>query len=108
MPLELNMSNPPSLEAVQAKLIDLIGARGREDRYAALLSRSGTLAARQLILQVCSDITAWEKQSGKRVYERRSRSGEIFSNAVERFVGDLLRAKADKNASGRVYRSIGK
>jgi hypothetical protein len=57
---------------------------------------------------MCSDITAWEQQSGKRVYERRSRSGEIFSNAVERFVGDLLRAKADKNASGRVYRSIGK
>jgi hypothetical protein len=57
---------------------------------------------------VCSDVTAWEQQSGNRVYERRSRSGEIFSNAVERFVGDLLRVKADKNASGRVYRSIGK
>jgi hypothetical protein len=114
--LEFNVSRAASageestvglLEA-RAQIVSLIAAHSRPDRYAALLSRSRTSAARQLILQVCSDITAWEQQSGKRVYKRRSRSREIFSNAVERFVGDLLRAKADKNASGRVYRSIGK
>jgi hypothetical protein len=114
--LEFNVSRAVSadeeataelLEA-RAQIVSLIAAHSRPDRYAALLSRSRTSAARQLILQVCSDITAWEQQSGKRVYKRRSRSREIFSNAVERFVGDLLRAKADKNASGRVYRSIGK
>ena len=114
--LEFNVSRAASageeataelLEA-RAQIVSLIAAHSRPDRYAALLSRSRTSAARQLILQVCSDITAWEQQSGKRVYKRRSRSREIFSNAVERFVGDLLRAKADKNASGRVYRSVGK
>jgi hypothetical protein len=114
--LEFNVSRAASaaeeasaelLEA-RAQIVSLIAAHSRPDRYAALLSRSRTSAARQLILQLCSDITAWEQQSGNRVYKRRSRSREIFSNAVERFVGDLLRAKADKNASGRVYRSIGK
>jgi hypothetical protein len=60
------------------------------------------------VLQVCGHITAWEQQSGKRVYERRSRSGEIFLNAVERFVGDLLRARAGSSVSGRIYRAIGK
>jgi hypothetical protein len=33
------MSKQPSLEEAHAKLIGLIAARGREDRYAALLSR---------------------------------------------------------------------
>jgi hypothetical protein len=29
-------------------------------------------------------------------------------DAIERFVGDLLRARADNNASGRVYHALGK
>jgi hypothetical protein len=45
------MSNPPSLE-VHAKLIELIAARSREDRYAALLSQPRTSAAHTLIYQV--------------------------------------------------------
>jgi hypothetical protein len=106
--LNHHVNQPSALLEARGQIVSLITAHSRPDRYASLLSRSRTSAARQLILQVCSDITAWEQQSRKRIYERRSRSGEIFSNAVERFVGDLLRAKADKNASGRVYRSIGK
>jgi hypothetical protein len=32
----------------------------------------------------------------------------VYVDAIERFVGDLLHAKADSNSRGRVYRSIGK
>lgn len=38
----------------------------------------------------------------------RAKSGQTYHDAIERFVGDLLRARAGDNGSGRIYRSIGK
>jgi hypothetical protein len=81
----------------------------REDRYATLLSRCRTTEAQDLIRRVYRDIDDWQKRSGKRVRARRARSGHKFLDAIERFVGDLLRARAsDTNASGRIYHAIGK
>jgi hypothetical protein len=82
--------------------------RGREDRYAALLSRWRTSAAQDMTLDLYRKIVDWEKKSGKRVRGRRFRRGVVFVDALERFAGDLLRARAGDNATGRVYRSIGK
>jgi hypothetical protein len=80
----------------------------REDRYATLLSRCRTTEAQDLIRRVYLDIDDWQKRSGKRVRARRARSGHKFLDAIERFVGDLLRASGDTTASGRIYHAIGK
>jgi hypothetical protein len=86
------MSDPPRLE---------------EDRYAALLSRCRTSAARQMTFQLHANIAEWEQRSGKRVRRRLARTG-VYVDAIERFAGDLLRSRADSNTSGRVYRATGK
>jgi hypothetical protein len=80
----------------------------RADRYADLLSRCRTSAARQLTFQLHTDIADWEQRSGKRVRRRLARTGVKYVDAIERFVGDLLRARADSKLSGRVYRATGK
>ena len=38
----------------------------------------------------------------------RAKRGQAYHEAIERFVGDLLRARADNNASGRIYHAMGK
>jgi hypothetical protein len=80
----------------------------RKDTYAFLHSRSRTSEARQLISEVYDSITEWEAQTGARSYKRRARSANTFVNALERVVGDLLRAKADPSRSGRLFRPIGR
>src|SRR5262245_55889186 len=90
----------------RAKILALITARGREDRYADLLSRYRTPAGRDLIRQLFGEIAGWRRKSGKRKFG--AKSGQTFHVAVERFVGDLLRARAGENSSGRIYHSIGK
>ena len=49
-----------------------------------------------------------EELEHSRVRKRRERSGAKFSGAIERFVGDLLRAKAGTIAPALIFRSIGK
>ena len=116
--LEFNVSRAMSageesaaaLLAVRAKLIGLIVTRAPEtlDRYADLRSQARTQAATDLIWQIYKDIAEHERASGRRVRGRRARSGVRFEDAVGRFVGDLLRARAGTNATGRLYRALGK
>jgi hypothetical protein len=38
---------------------------------------------------------------------RKFRAGQTYHVAMERFVGELLRASGDNNSSGRIYHAIG-
>jgi hypothetical protein len=96
---------------VRSQLTGLIAARGTRpaaDRYADLRSLCQTPDARELILQLCTDISAWEQWSGTRIRKRRARSETKFATAVERFVADLLLSRADTKATGRAYRTLDK
>jgi hypothetical protein len=97
-------------ELAWTKIVELIAARAPEtsDRYAELRSRSRTPSASELIARICTDIEHHEQSIGSRVRKRRERSGAKFSEALERFVGDLLRARAGTNTTGRIFRSVGK
>jgi hypothetical protein len=97
-------------ELARAKIVELIAARAPEtsDRYAELRSRSRTPSASELIARICTDIEHHEQSIGSRVRKRRERSGAKFSEALERFVGDLLRARGGTNTTGRIFRSVGK
>jgi hypothetical protein len=97
-----------ALATERAKLVPLIAARAPEtlDRYAELCSRCRTPSAGELIARICTDIEHHEQSVGRRVRKRRERSGAKFSEALERFVGDLLRARAGTNTTGRIFRSF--
>jgi len=99
-----------ALLRLPAKLIGLIATRATEtsDRYAELRSRIRTPSASELIAQICTDIERHEQSIGSRVRKRRERTGAKFSEALERFVGDLLRARVGTNTTGRIFRSVGK
>ncbi len=91
------------------KIVKLIMAWSQpEERYADLRSKGRTSAADQLIARICEAIEELEQKAGSRVRKRRARSGAKFIHALERFVGDLLRAKAGTTGPGRVYRAVGK
>ena len=107
----LSIEHPELVRGNQrAKLVELIAARAPEtlDRYAELRSRSRTPAATELIARVCTDIEQHEQTVGSRVRQRRDRSSAKFTEALERLVGDLLRARAGTNATGRIFRAVGK
>jgi hypothetical protein len=97
-------------ELARAKIVELIAARAPEtsDRYAELRSRCRTPSAGELIARICTDIERHEQSIRSRVRKRRERSGTKFTEALERFVGDLLRARAGTNTTGRIFRSVGK
>jgi hypothetical protein len=101
---------PTTLPEARVHILTLVAARAETladaDLYASLLSRYRTEAARDLIRQLFGEIAQWRRENGKRKFQ--SKSGTTFHDAIERFVGDLLRATAGENASGRVYRSLGK
>jgi hypothetical protein len=106
----MTMTAPENL-SVRTKLIELIAARGTRptaDRYADLRSLCRTPDAVELILQICTDVSAWEQRSGTRVRKRRARSEAKFVTAVERFVADLLLSRTGPNATGRAYRTLDK
>jgi hypothetical protein len=105
-----NGGSEPSITLleVRAQIISLIAAKGRDDRYAALLSQCRTRAAHDLIYRLFGQIADWQLKSGERLRKYRVKSGSTFVGAVERFVGDLLRARADTNGSGRVYHALGR
>ena len=102
--------------AIQTEIIRLIRARSQKpkepkepkERWADLRSRARTRAARELIAHIRSDLEELEQKANGRVRKRRERSGAKFSDAIERFVGDLLHVKAGTTAPALVFRSIGK
>jgi hypothetical protein len=100
-----NDQNAPDHAAIP---VDATQAPEQLDRYADLRSQARTRAGTDLIRQVYRDIAEHEQTSGSRVRERRARSGARFEDAVERFVGDLLRARSGANPTGRIYRPTGK
>jgi hypothetical protein len=79
-----------------------------KERYADLHSRARTPPAHQLIARIRDDLEELERRARKRVRKRRAKSGAKFSEAIERFVGDLLRAKAGTMEPVRIYHAIGK
>ena len=93
--------------AVQTEIIRLVRAWSQQskERWADLRSRARTHAAHELVARIRSDIEGLEHS---RVRKRRQLSGAKFSGAIERFVGDLLRAKAGTTAPALIFRSIGK
>jgi hypothetical protein len=103
-------ANSPELTAERRGIVKLLLAwRWAKERYADLHSRARTPAAHQLIAHIRDDLEKLEQQSQKRVHKRRAKSGARFSEVIERFVGDLLRAKAGTTkAPVRIYHATGK
>jgi len=99
-----------AITAVHTRIIRLIRTwwQQPEERYADLRSKGHTSAAHQLIAHICDDIEEQEQKAGSRVRKRRARSGAKFYHALERFVGDLLRARAGTTGPARIYRAVGK
>jgi hypothetical protein len=98
-----------ALLTLRHEIVALLRAWGNaKERYADLHSRARTPAAHQLIARIRDDLEELERRSHKRVYKRRAKSVAKFFEAVERFVGDLLRAKAGTTAPVRLYHAIGK
>jgi hypothetical protein len=62
---------------------------------------------RPLSVGVFGELAHWQRATGKRVRKFRAKSGQTYHDAIERFVGDLLRARAAKNASGRIFHQLG-
>jgi hypothetical protein len=101
---------PPPLRHLEQTLSTTMHAEqpaDRPDRYAALLSRPRTEAAQALVSQVFGEFAAWQYQTGKCVRKFRVKSGETYHDAIERFVGDLLRARGNSESSGRIYHAMG-
>jgi hypothetical protein len=103
-----NGGSEPSITLLEARaqIVSLIAAKGLEDRYEALLSQCRTRAAHDLIYRLFGQIADWQVKSGERLRKYRAKSGSTFADAIERFVGDLLRARADTSGSGRVYHAL--
>ena len=109
-PLENPGGHTRIIELLQkrAEMLAPVGTKEREGRYAALLSRCRTSTARDLTFALYKEIADHEKETKKRVRRRLARTGAVFVEAIERFVGDLLRARADDSASGRIFHAMGK
>jgi hypothetical protein len=78
----------------------------KDDEFAALLSRAASPESHALIDNVCHEVTAWEREKGVRSNERRAVTGARFREALERLLGDLLRARAEPSSTGRIYRAV--
>jgi hypothetical protein len=77
------------------------------DRYAALLSRALTTEAQTLVRSVFGSFAYWQRHTGKRVRKYGEKTGKTYHDAIERFIGDLLRAKGDNRSSGRIFHATG-
>jgi hypothetical protein len=98
-----------AITAVHTRIIRLITAWSQpEEHYADLRSRGRTSAADQLIARISDEIEELEQKTGSRVRKRRARSGAKFLHALERFVGDLLRAMGGTTGPARICRAVGK
>jgi hypothetical protein len=95
-----------TITTVHNKIVSLLSARGQaRERYAGLRNRAGTQAAHDLIEHVCAQLEDLEQ--GKRTNKRRAASRAKLVNAVERFVGDLLRVRAGSTTLANIYRVVG-
>jgi hypothetical protein len=106
-PLAPNPVAASTLEQARCTLINLIKAHAREDRYAALLSRARTTEAKTLVRSVVGSFVYFQRNTGKRVRKYGEKTGKTYHEAIERFIGDLLRAKGDTRSSGRIFHATG-
>jgi hypothetical protein len=99
-----------AIRAERIKILAFIEARAPEalDRFTELRSRSRTASANTLIGHLRVEVEQHEQRTSSRVRKRRDRSSAKFTEALERIVGDLLRARAGTNTTGRIFRSLGK
>src|SRR5262249_51206188 len=80
----------------------------KDDEYANLNARAFSPEAGGLIVALYEAVSHWELQTRSRSYERRHATAPKFKGTLERLVGDLLLAKADKEGNGRLYLSMDK
>jgi hypothetical protein len=98
-----------ALDKLRDKIMALFRAWGRaKERYADLHSRARTPAAYQLIAHIRDNLGELERRGSKRLRNRRAKSGAKFLDAIERFVGDLLNARAGTTAPALIYHAVGK
>jgi hypothetical protein len=98
-----------SQSALREHIIAIIRAwADARERYADLRSQWHTRAAQQLVFRIYHDIVDLEKEVGSRTRGRRGRSGVKFADALARFVGDLLRARAGTTGPALIFRAVGK
>src|SRR6476660_8111077 len=100
----MTMTAPKDLEA-HTRIIEALASRGHKDRYATLLSRCCSSAAQDLIRQVFGELVHWQRESGTRKRRMHAKRAQDYHEALERLVGDLLRACAATNATGRIFHS---
>jgi hypothetical protein len=105
---EEDTTTQPTLAKARAALFSIIATRVRKDRYAALLSRTRSSQARDLIQQLFDEVILWQAASGKRARKLRDADAKSYHDALERLVGDLLRARAAKHATGRIFHALGR
>src|SRR5688500_8315464 len=77
-----------------------------DDSYARLLSRARSDAARGLVRDITSKVTAWEQRARSRTKNRGLDAERALSETIERLVGDLLAAKCNTESTGRVWRPL--
>ncbi|MGC2078541.1 MAG: hypothetical protein WA728_21425 [Xanthobacteraceae bacterium] len=76
-----------------------------EAKYASLTSRAVSHHAHTLINRLIKLIDEGEEKRGSRKNKRSEKAQLALRRTMEGFVGDLLRAYADKKSGGWVYRS---
>jgi hypothetical protein len=74
-------------------------------KYASLTSRAVSDPARILIDRLIEIVEGKEEYRGSRKNKRGEKARSVLRRAMEGFVGDLLRAYADKKSGGWIYRS---
>jgi hypothetical protein len=72
------------------------------DAYGAFEYRARSEDAKKLVLSLHTAVLATESRTRK----RKQADAERFLQTVERFVGELLRAKARKEGTGRFARAM--
>ena len=98
-----------AMTAVRTKLFQLISTWSQpNERYADLRSRARTSSAHELVFNIYHAIAEHEQQTGSRVRKRHAKSGVKFAEAIERFVGDLLRSRERSTTPAIVYHPVGK
>ena len=98
-----------AIRTVHRRIVASLTARGQaRERYAALRNRARTQDAHDLIARIRDDMEQLEARENKRTYKRREAGKAKLTNAIERFVGDLLRVRAGTMAPSNVYRVVGR
>jgi hypothetical protein len=86
--------------AVQTKVIKLIRcwAHQPKERWIDLRSRARSKAASELVAHIRTELERLEDATNLRRRKRREKGSSKFSEAIERLVGDLLRARAGRKS----------